>query len=150
MTGEENDLNTPEKEVRLNLNFLKMKKLILFSSLFICLNNLSYGSKLICSTISKQANAEKSFKRVKIKITLKSKDGCKFVIDGDYNTWKGTFTGTVTASGPNGCPNGTYTFGLIIHDNGSTDIFGDKEFTSILKEDKQLLSELIHSIENTY
>lgn len=49
-----------------------------------------------------------------VDLTLKSVDGCKFRIVGEVTlTWTGgfsSFTGTVTASGGDGCPNGTWNF----------------------------------------
>ncbi len=127
-----------------------MKQLILSGSFLLLLTTMSYGNDVLNPTFFTKNSKVNSLKKIKINITLKSKEGCKFVIKGDYNTWTGTFTGTVTASGPGDCPEGTFTFGLVIHDDGSSDIRGDNEFTSILKEDKELLSDLINAIKNTY
>lgn len=97
------------------------------------------------NAISCQMSKKSSF--IKINITLVSKQGCKFKIVGDYNTWTGTFTGTVTASGSSPCPTGTYTFGLVIHDDGTSEVSGDNEFTRILLSEPETLNSLINQIQ---
>ena len=85
--------------------------------------------------------------RIHIDITLTSKDGCKFHIVGDYNTWTGSFNGSVTASGDGDCPNGTWTFGLVIpDDDGEIQLIGENPFIDILKEDSDLLTKLVETI----
>lgn len=96
------------------------------------------------STVSNYMSTKSSF--VRINITVVSKQGCKFKIVGDYSVWNGTFTGTVTASGNSPCPTGTYTFGLVIHDDGTSEVSGENEFTRILLSEPETLNSLIDQI----
>lgn len=113
---------------------------IAFFSLFL----LGSGSTLLSST--GLANSSITFrinKKIHIDITLTSKDGCKFHIVGNYNTWTGNFTGNVYASGKSGCPQGTFSFGLVVHDDGSAEMYGDREIISVFGGDPQMLVDFV-------
>jgi len=94
---------------------------------------------------------------VPIDIHLTSKDGCEFHILGEYSYWGGGFTGTVTASGSGDCPNGTWTFGLVINDDGNgpgnvggrgygMKIVGNNPFIFALKQDHKMRKGLVDKI----
>lgn len=128
-----------------------MKKLIFNVLALSMLGGISNNAFASTNLIKLDANIESVSSRIKVNITIKSKEGCVFKIQGDYNTWSGTFTGTVTASGPNGCPTGTYTFGLIINNNnGTTEIHGENAFVSMLQSDSELLTDLVNAINESY
>ena len=79
--------------------------------------------------------------KIDINIVLTSKDGCKFHVVGNVS-WSGNFTGTVTVSGGGDCPDGEYTFG-ISDPGGNIEIYGDATAVKMLREDEQLLGDLI-------
>jgi len=100
-----------------------------------------------------------------IDITLTSKDGCKFRIQGELDlTWTGGFEGfigKVTVSGGGDCPNGTWTFGMISDNpgggNGSVDpprngrafrFIGNNPFIEIIKKEPQTLNKMIIKMEH--
>ncbi|MNK09842.1 hypothetical protein D3C87_278240 [compost metagenome] len=113
---------------------------ILFISLFL----LGSGATPMASAGLNRVNSYKTNqKRVHIDITLTSKEGCKFRIVGNYNTWTGNFTGTVTASGKDGCPKGTFTFGLAVQDDGTANLYGDKLIVKVFKSDPDMLEGFI-------
>lgn len=114
---------------------------IVFISLFL----LGSGTTLLASVDLYRVNCSSGTnqKRIHIDITLTSKEGCKFRIVGNYNTWTGSFTGTLTVSGKNGCPNGTFSFGLTVHADGTTDLYGDKLVVKVFKSDPDLLEGFI-------
>jgi hypothetical protein len=101
---------------------------------------------------------------INIDITLTSVDGCRFRIQGELDlTWTGgfeSFTGTVTASGGEGCLNGTWEFGMVIDDNNgpgsNPDIGGTKAYRfngnapliDILKNEPQTLHKMITKMES--
>lgn len=88
-----------------------------------------------------------SVKKIGIDIWLTSKKGCKFHVVGNYNTWTGTFTGSVACSGPGDCPHDTWVFGMVIYDNGETTLYGENAFIDELKSDPDLLNELVRYLQ---
>lgn len=130
-----------------------MKKVI-FSALLFSTPVVSFTETNLFEISNKSKTISKS--KIDINITLTSKEGCKFKIVGTYNSWTGVFKGTVTASGPNGCANGKWTFGLAHPNNGSNgnQNFDDKEiiiigrnpFTDELRNDPEMLHTMRETI----
>lgn len=92
-------------------------------------------------------NLSNSIFFMKIDVRIKSREGCVFHIVGNYSVWDGSFTGTVEGLGGNsGCPEGTWHFGLITHDDGTTEVKGRNPFTVILSNEPDTLLSLIKLI----
>ena len=85
--------------------------------------------------------------KIGIDMWLTSIKGCKFHIVGNYNTWSGSFSGSVTASGPGDCPHDTWQFGIAISDTGETTLYGENPFIDELKSDPKLLNELVRHLQ---
>lgn len=96
-------------------------------------------------------------KALDINITLTSLDGCKFHIVGELElSWTGGFegfTGTVTASGGDGCANGTWEFGMNVavnedHHGQAYRFRGNSPLVDILKDEPETLRKLITKFES--
>ncbi|AEA45276.1 hypothetical protein [Fluviicola taffensis] len=115
---------------------------IAFLSLFL----LGSGTTLLATTALNRTNSSYDInnkKKIHIDITLTSKNGCKFHIVGNYNSWTGNFTGNVYASGKNGCPEGTFTFGLAVHDDGTSEMFGSRAIIGVFQSDRDMLEDFV-------
>ncbi len=130
-------------------------KTILTFTLFTFFSLLAFGNSFEANQVSSSdfelcSETEADSKRVRIDMWLTSAEGCKFHIVGDFSAWSFTFTGTVTGTGgAAGCPEGTWTFGLVTNNgDGEIEIHGSNPFVDILKEDKDLLLELVRLIES--
>src|ERR1051325_7488439 len=95
-----------------------MKKIFAFLLLAVLMSfsNQNNSEKFFQSSkkVFKETVADKTTK-IHVDFTVTSTGGCSFHIVGDlcYSIWSGhvsCFTGTVTASGSGGCPNGTWNF----------------------------------------
>ncbi len=136
------------------LNLIIMKSFILTIS--IMLMSLTNVMAYDVHSISNDENLA----MLNIDITLTSKDGCEFHITGELDlTWTGGFegfTGTVTASGGEGCPNGTWVFGMIINNPGGDDpinvneirFIGTNPLIDVLKNEPKTLTKLIELFES--
>lgn len=157
IAGEKIDPNTPEKEVRRNLYFTNMNKLnLIFKSSILSLAFLCFSAPVNAfqlNPIEKTANMKRA--KIKVDITITSKEGCKFRVKGEveYSIWNGfeSFTGTITASGGDGCPTGTWVFGMATNPNNDGYIFyGENPFVKILKDEPKTLSKLVKEFESYF
>jgi hypothetical protein len=96
-------------------------------------------------------------KALDINITLTSLGGCKFHIQGDLSlSWTGgfeSFSGTVTASGGDGCANGTWQFGMnaVVDEDHRIQAYrfrGNSPLVDILKDEGETLDRLIVKFES--
>ena len=71
---------------------------------------------------------------------LTSKEGCKFHIVGDVS-WGGSFSGTVTGTSGEPCPNGEWTFGIAAP-GGNIQISGDEEIVDFLHGEPGMVREM--------
>lgn len=85
--------------------------------------------------------------KIGVDMWMTSKSGCKFHIVGNYNTWSGAFSGSVTASGPDDCPHGSWQFGMVISGNGEAIMSGTNPFIDELKSDDDMLNEFVRYLQ---
>lgn len=124
-----------------------MKNIILILIILFISIMSSFGASTKLFNIKQKIETIILDAKIGVDMYITSKNGCKFHIVGNYNTWTNTFTGYVTASGPGDCPHGTWYFGMIVSDNGNVSFQGDNPFIDILNSDDQFLNEFISSLE---
>ena len=104
------------------------KSMIRFSMLMLLLFTFSplVRANVINNNNDIHKYATVNFIDIDVNFTITSSGGCKFTVDGTITTSWGefvSFNGTVTASGGEGCPNDTWTFGMVVYDDGSSKLY---------------------------